>query len=599
MSTVAPRPPVPPNSPPPSTALVDSEQFIDDHIQRTRRALKLVDFSAGALTLVMGLLAFALVAGVIDHWIVPGGLGTAGRFTLFGLLLAGLAWYAWRRFVPLLRAISPVYAAHTIEQAAPSLKHSLLNALMFRTHRQQMSAKVLHALEQQAATRLSAAPVDGAIDRASLLRLGYALLAIIAACALYSVLSPKNLAVSAGRVFAPWSDLAAPSRVHIADVKPGDASVAIGQRVNISAEVIGANDNDTVRIHYTTADESVLDETILMTRPAGAMRYSADLPRSTDRSLAAGRGPAAGVEQDLQYWIEAGDGRSRHYKLTVFHRPTIVVQRVHYNYPAYTRDPPKVVDNVGDLRGLEGTTVTIEALASQPIHRAYVDFDVDGSSDKRMTVDGRRATATFTLALRDDRRTPWHGSYALRFTTPEGRTNEEPVQHRIEVSPDYAPEVRITRPEEPELAVHADDTVLIGVEARDPDYAIGAVRLVGRSGNNDVVLGELLSGAQHAGLYKHLKPFTPADALLKPGDVVEYWAEARDNRQPEANVALSERRRLRIVDPNAPSDVPQNQQGGAGGQNNERGEDGGQQGNEGGQAGGAGGQDQAGGEGGA
>ena len=46
MSTVLPPPP-PPSQAPVSPALLDSERYIDEHIGRTRRALKLADFAAG------------------------------------------------------------------------------------------------------------------------------------------------------------------------------------------------------------------------------------------------------------------------------------------------------------------------------------------------------------------------------------------------------------------------------------------------------------------------------------------------------------------------------------------------------------------------
>jgi collagen type III alpha len=569
MSTVLPPPP-PPTQAPINPALQDSERYIDEHIGRTRRALKLADFAAGLITLVAGGLAFLLVAGLIDHWIVPGGLEAPGRLALFLVFIAGVAWHAWRRFVPLLRSISPVYAAHTIEQASPSLKNSLLNVLLFRTHRHGVPAKVYHAMEQQAAARLSAAPTDGAIDRATLLKLGYALLAIVAACAIYAVFSPKNLATSAGRILAPWADIAAPSRVQILNVQPGDGTVARGERVAISADVLSVRDDETVRLRYSTADEQLVDETIVMTRPAGGAKFTADLPRATD----AGR--TAGVTGDLEYWIEAGDARSRRFKLGVFDRPTIVVQRVHYQTPAYTGEPSRTVENNGDLRGLEGTVVSIEALANQPIRAASVDFDADGSGDIKMTADGERATASFTLQLKPDRRTPLHGSYVLRYTTSEGRGNVEPTQYSIEVTPDYAPEVSITRPEEAAHSARVDEIVRISVEARDPDYAVRQVRLVGRVGERDVVLGELLT-KNHTGRFIGGKPFVPGDEGLKAGDVLEYWAEARDNRRPEANLGMSEHRRLTIVgDDAAGGQQQQNNQGG--GRNPNEGQGGGNEG---------------------
>lgn len=536
MATIAP-PPKPTNP-----VLIDSEGYIDQQISRTRRSLKLLDLAAGVMTLMIGLLGFILVGAVIDQWIVPGGLGTFGRATLFGVMLIGVLWYGWRQFVPLLKPINPVYAAQTIERNAPTLKNSLLNLILFRSHRDYLSARVYHALEQQAAQRLSTSALEAAVDRSALLRLGYALVLIVAVCALYAVLSPKNLALSAARVMAPWTDLTSPSRVQILDVKPGKASVARGERVEVSAEIYGLDADELPRLRYSTADERTVGESIRMERTAPqSRRFQASLPRGTD----------AGVEQDLSYWIEAGDARSRKYKLSVFTRPTMTVQKVHYEYPAYTGIPSKETDHTGDIRGVEGTKVTISALASQPIKTAYVDLKADGSKDLDMTADGDRANATFVLKLRDDRRTPVDPKYMLRFSSVDGRTNSDPATHSIEVTPDYAPEVRITAPEEPEQVARLSDIVPIGVEARDPDYALASVNIVGKvDGGEQQTLIEMID-KPHTGRLDAKRMFTPGDIGMKPGQVLEYWAEARDNR-PEPNIAFSEHRRLKVIGPDRP-----------------------------------------------
>ncbi len=582
MPTVAP-PPKPANP-----VLVDSEHYIDGQIQRTRRALKLVDLMAGLLTLSIGLLAFLFVAALLDQWVIPGGLGDFGRGALFAVLAFGVLWYAWRQFVPLLRSINPVYAAHTIERGTPTLKNSLLNLLLFRTHRREVSPRVYHALEQQAAMRLSMSEIDIAIDRSALLRLGYLLLAIVAMCAVYAVLSPKNMAISAVRVLAPWTDVPPPSRVQILDIKPGETSVAKGERLPVSADIHGLRADETVRLHYSTVDEQLVDESLPMKLPtAGGRRYEGQLPRGGDAAA------ESGVRQDLVYWIEAGDARSKKFKANVFSKPTIVVQKVQYRYPDYTGQGTKDAANTGDIHGLEGTTVTISALANQPIKSAYVDFDADGGNDLAMKVEGDDATATFQLALRKDRRMPMHPFYSLRFTTTEGRTNTDPPKYRIDVTPDYAPEVRITTPEELEKNVLADEIVSIGVEARDPDFAVQNVRLVGKVGQREVDVATLLS-KDHEGRFNRAYPFKPADAQLKPGDTLEYWAEAQDNRRPEANIAFSDHRQLKILGgkqapPNAQQQGNPGQQGGKGQQGQNGGENQNQngQGSDQGQAGGS------------
>lgn len=586
MSTIAP-PPLPPNP-----ALANSEGYIDEQIRRTRRSLKLLDLGAGVLTLTIGLLAFVLVGALLDHWIIPGGLNVAGRATLFALMLAGLAWYGWRQFIPLLKPINPVYAAQTIEQNAPSLKNSLLNLLLFRSHRNYLSARVYHALEQQTAAKLSKASLEASIDRSALLRLGYALLAIITVCALYALLSPKSLGLSTVRVLAPWSDVTPPSRVQILDVKPGSTSVARGERVEISAQIDGLSNNEPVRLRYSTADEQTVDESIRMERPSPeARRFEGFLPRGTD----------SGVMQDLTYWIEAGDARTEKFKLSVFERPTIVVQKIHYDYPRYTGLPPKDSVQNGDVKGLDGTEVTISALASQPIKTASLDFDADGSNDRTMTVEGDRATVRFKLGFRDGSSTPLHPKYALRFTTADGRANADPTVHSIEVTRDLGPEISITDPEEKEQVARVSDLLTVGVEARDPDYGLKRVAIMGKVNDGaEQPLFEMLEKV-HTGRFGAIKTYTPGELGLKPGDLLEYWAVAEDSR-PEANTAFTDHYRLKIIGPDKPQagqqppnnggqQQPDNKQGG---ENGEQGGQGGGGGGQGGESGGESGESQSG-----
>ena len=49
-----------------------------------------------------------------------------------------------------------------------------------------------------------------------------------------------------------------------------------------------------------------------------------------------------GVQQNLTYWIEAGDGQSRTFKVIVKPQPSFVVQSVEIAPPAYTQLEPYV-----------------------------------------------------------------------------------------------------------------------------------------------------------------------------------------------------------------------------------------------------------------
>ncbi len=581
---------------------LDRPWIVDEHIRRTRHALKMVDLLSGVITLVIGLLLFLLTSALLEHWIIPGGWSSSARVVLFALLTVGVAWYGWRTFWPLVsRPINPVYAAQTIEQDSPSLKNSLLNLLLLRSRRQQLSPQVFQAIEQQAANRLSQVHTDSAVDQSAMLRLAYVMVAVVALCALYRVLSPKDLFASASRVLLPWSDIAAPSRVQFLKIEPGETSVARGERLAISAEVLGLDGDEPVVLHYQTSSEQLdgrFDDShngqqvpMLASSPTQEeiVHFQCQLPAKN----------SGGVQQGLHYWIEAGDARSARYRVSVFARPTMVVQRVRYDYPAYTGYPSREVETTGDLRALEGTKVTLFGLANQPIKQAYVDFEADGRHDVAMHVDpqsaGQQATATFSLELNEDRRTPRYGSYVLRFTTPTGRRNNQPPKYQIDVTPDYGPEIRLIVPEEETSDVRLDQEIRIEVEASDPDFALGEVRLVGQV-QGEERLGRVLLSQNHTGRFTGGAKITPQELGLRVGDVLEYWAEARDNRTPEPNVASTPRQRLRVVeaDPNArfPEETPDEEKNRDKRSSADAGEDAGGQGEEGeqGQGGSAGGE---------
>ena len=86
----------------------------------------------------------------------------------------------------------------------------------------------------------------------------------------------------------------------------------------------------------------------------------------------------------------------------------------------------------------------------------------------------------------------------LRFTNDEGRANHDPVKHSINVERDFEPEADIRVPEEKSLDVRLDETVAIEVDARDPDFALSAVRLRGDAAGR-VVLDERLLKSEHRG----------------------------------------------------------------------------------------------------
>jgi hypothetical protein len=521
--------------------LVRYEDFIEGKIQSTRRMVKAVDLASALVTLVASVLAYLLVVAVAEHWIVPGGFTVPARTALFAILVIGIAYFVYERVWSLLvRAINPVYAAHAIEQGTPSLKNSLINLLFFRQRRVGISDAVYRTLEEQAAQRLTRAPVETTVDRSLLIRLGYVLLGVVALAGLYKVFSPKDPLIAAERILLPWADILPASRVTIAAVTPGSVTVSRGESVDVSAEVHGVGDDDAVVLRYTTDDGQVVGKAIPM-RPAGdGLRYACRVADEADGAQ------SFGLTRNLKYRLEAGDARSLDYAIKVVSAPSILVERVDYHYPPYTRYVDRTVDHLGDIHAIEGTRMTIHARANGVIRVADVDFDADGRPDLRMTLNGNEASAAFELGLRDREGTPLHASYVLRFTNEDGRANRDPVKHSITVDRDYDPEAAVLMPKEKAIDARLDEPVVIEVEARDPDFLLSAVRLRGEAAGQSVLDEPLLKG-EYKGRFTSRYSFVANAHGLHAGDVVQYWVEAADNRAPKPNVTASEKRTIRIL----------------------------------------------------
>jgi hypothetical protein len=475
------------------------------------------------------------------------------------VLLGGSGFYIVTRLGPvLIQPINPAYAAQTIERSEPSLKNSLLNYLLLRRERAAVHRVFFDAMQWRAAADVSRIEVEQTVDRGAMIRAGYVLSSIMIVAAAYKVLSPKDPVQTAQRIVSPWSDIARPARVTIEAVEPGDGELFRGQTARVSAQVRGVRDREPVRLVYSTDDGQTVDRELAMQLDASGLRHEALLP------------PDGGMRQDTEYRIVAGDGVSRNYRIRVVAAPVIEVRSVEYEYPAYTRRPKEVVEQQGDLKALEGTRVTIRALANQPIRSATLEFNPPGSSPAvpgaptpaperiLMTSQGSEAVRAFHLELSADRRTPRHGAYAISFISSAGIPSVEPVVHRIEIIPDLPPEIEILAPKRERVEVPVSGRETIEVRAIDPDYGLSQLRLKAVLGNMELLNRSLLATDDQTGQVVARHEFRPLEFGLSAGDEVNVWAVAEDNRTavgsdtPQPNSARTRSYQI-IVVPDPPS----------------------------------------------
>ena len=542
---------VPPKpSPEISVALppTECETVIQKRLQKTQRHVKGTDIAGGLIILAIGVLAYLLVTSAMDHWLVVGGLGFWGRFWLSLLFWGAAAVYVvYRLLPPLFGRINPVFAAATIEQSQPSLKNSLVNFLLLRGRPREVAAPIYRAMEHRAAADLSNVEVDAAVDRTHIIRLGCVLAGVLAIFSLYLIVSPKNPIRSAARVLWPWASVEAPTRVTIRDILPGNTVAFHGNHVTVSAEIAGLRTDESALLVYRTADGQTVDQTIPMTRPDGDYRYQCQLPPGK-----------LGLQQDYEYYLAAGDCRTRRYQVQVQVAPTIVVDKVVYRYPDYTGLADQTVVRQGDLRAIEGTEATLYATANGPIKlgTAEIDLGCTGRRGLRMSVDDREAVGRLTLKLDPkDPSQPKYDSYQLRFADAQGRENQRPIRHHIDVIRDLPPEVQLVEPRQEEVRVAVNGELSIRVRAKDPDFGLRRVTLRAERDGRGLPIAPLLERRKpekaRPGVFSGAYTFVPAQLGLKAGDRVEYWVEAQDNKEPTPGRTASGRQWILVVESDA------------------------------------------------
>jgi hypothetical protein len=511
-------------------------QFIEAQLNKTRRNVWSVELADCILRMFIGGLVFAIAVALLDHWVFAGGMGRASRALLWLVLFGTATWYIVRRLLPIFRQrVNPLFAADTIERGANrSLKNSLINWLQVRDS-QSATPTVIAALEEQAKINLQKITVDAVVERQRIIRGGYVLLGLVVLMSGYKLFSPKDPLRSIGRILLPWADISAPSRVSIDGVEPGDITAPRGQAIPLSAEVRGLSRGEEVVALYSTADGQTVDRRIPLTVPVGEYRYRAELPPG-----------GGGMQQNASYRLVAGDGTSKTYHILVSTAPTITVDRIEYEFPAYTGIPPYVSDQGGDIRALEGTKVTLHARANQPIKSAALVFNGDATQRQPLAVNGETAKGSLTLQLLPDHLTPKYKQYYAHFTSEQGQSPPRPIVSMIETLRDQSPAVAIISPEVNAIDLPLDRALDLEIAAHDPDFALSKVMFLAENVGQKMIERVLLD-EQHKGPFAAKYHFDPQTLGLSPGDEISIWVEGDDNRTPEPNHSVSEKKTIRIL----------------------------------------------------
>ena len=266
-------------------------------------------------------------------------------------------------------------------------------------------------------------------------------------------LFPTSFSGAAYRLIHFTREFAPPPK-YLFEVSPGNKEIVKGENVAIRIKVTSllpafALRSTDITIYRQQEGQENYDE--IKVKPDSSGIYN-----TTFQTLRA----------STEYFARIADAESEHYKLIVLDRPLIRSFHVRLDYPAYTKIPPRAMDEfVGDVTALTGTRVTISGAASKSLKEAFIQF---GNNTKLpLTIHGEKFSASFSV-LTDN-------SYHISIVDEEGLSNSEPVQYQIKAVPDEYPTVAIVEPGR-NIDIAGDQSLNLFLQAKD-DFGFSSMRL--------------------------------------------------------------------------------------------------------------------------
>ena len=247
------------------------------------------------------------------------------------------------------------------------------------------------------------------------------------------------------------------------------------------------------------------------------------------------------VREPLRYYVVAAGVHSREFLVEVVDLPRVRNVKLTYHYPRWTQLESETVDPGGDINAVAGTRVEVEVATDQPLSAAEL---VVNGEHLAMTTNGSVAAATLEVSE--------EGEYFVSTFF-----NDDPVRltedYFIDVVPDNKPVVNVVRPGRDWRASNIEE-VSVRVEASD-DFALDRLELHYSVNGGEWNVLELNAEGAHAlndevlyleelgrtiGMDGRLeRPDGDREAAptlaagLEPGDLIAYFAEARDRDAAE------------------------------------------------------------------
>jgi hypothetical protein len=470
-------------------------------IRRVRARWRLKLALRGA-AIVLGALVMALIVGAYvmqSARFAPEAI-TGVRIASYVVIAVLLVRYVLR---PLMRRATDEHVALYLEEHEPSLDAAVLSAVEHgrssedSADRSPLLARRLveNALERTHAVGDGTRVDQPAILRAAMFAGGAALLGLIALG-----IGPTFLRDGARLLLAPWRSAEAAQPYAIA-VMPGNITIAKGGDQEVSATLRGFSAEGVelaVRRGSATAWEH-----IPMSARGDSAHFSIRLFDIAERT---------------EYYVESNGVRSGLFRIDVANLPYVKKIDLEFRYPAYTGMANETVPDGGDIAAPRGTTVIVHAMTTMAVKGGRIVMEGKPSVPLTLGADG---TLTGPIQVTAN------GFYKLELQTQAGDFIPGSLDYTIDVLDDRPPTIKFEKPGR-DTKVTAVDEVFTQVQATD-DYGVSDVDLMYSVNGGPEQKVALAAGGKALREVVAGHTFFLEELHLKPGDLISYYARAKDN----------------------------------------------------------------------
>ena len=415
--------------------------------------------------------------------------------------VSGSVWIGWRLLSgPLSGRVNDLFLARSIESRYAHLKSGLITYVQLSSDDEEPAA-LREIVGERVAEDVKDVRPEVVIPSRDARRRGFFLGGAVASLLILAAISPSGFWLSFRRAVMPMRNL---TETQIARVLPGDGVAYRGKDVEISVELEG----------------KLPGAVQLWVARATGEPMKVELPRRADNGY---RCILPGVTEGFSYWVTANDATSDDYSIRIAEVPRLKSLAATLHFPKYTGFPPRSQDS-GNIDAIEGTSVALEGAATRLLRSATLVL-----KGRRVGGDVAGERFTFRFAVEESL------DYTIEMIDRDGTADPEPSKGRVVARKDAAPQVTITIPGK-NVELPSPMPVRLTCRVTD-DFGITALQLTARVNGKNPKTTALPVPKERIFLSEPVLDLAALD--VAPGDYVEYFLTATDNREPARQTGQS------------------------------------------------------------